>query len=90
MIKPSVQLPVFSEEDVKDPARLVSILTTFRQYCEDLASKAASTQSNVRDTNPGNTDIDEFEFVPYYDGTNYRVITKIGGARRYIDTTAIV
>ena len=87
MIKLSIEIPTFSEEDMKDPLRLLQIITTLKQYCEELASKATSQQENIRTTAPAVTELDEGEIVAYETGGVRRLYTKLNGSIRYTTLT---
>ena len=87
MIKLSIEIPTFGEEEMKDSAKLLQIITTLKQYCDELASKATSQQENPRTTAPTITELDEGEIVAYENGGDRRLYTKLNGSIRYASLT---
>ncbi len=87
MIKTSIEIPVFSKEDLQDADKLFSILTTFKQYCEELARLAQSIQMEVRTTVPSASEMEEGEQVRVTSGGNNYIYTKKDGVVRYWQLT---
>lgn len=71
-------IPLITLDDIKDPERLEQILTAFKLYCEELATKAKAYQSTVRSDAPSVNELDEGQDVG--DDTGNKEYIKLSGA----------
>jgi len=87
MIKTQKEIPLITRDDIINPDRLEILLTTIKQYAEELALKAQSTQEEVRGDAPRSEDIEEGEIIPSLESGTYKMYRKISGAIKSVTMT---